>query len=1667
MAALLLSGLPCVAAAGPVEYASGSYVGDGTAGRDILNPFKPDFLIIRGDTTLPAVVATTDLPNGLVKELGTTAALSAGRVTDLNGASFTLGADGTVNAPGVTYYWTAFTTGDQMEIGNYNGNGSDDRGIGGVGFQPTYVMILPEHGRDAVQRMPAQSGDASFDFDSAGETTNRIQAFESNGFQVGSDVRVNESGFRYYYVAWAADADVVTGGSYVGDDSDNRRISTFRPDLQLIASEPPSTETVFRNREVAGDLTLPVPGSAPFPDGIQAFLSTGFEVGTDASVNEAGETYYWVAFRDPVGSDLDLAQAVDNPIPNEGDPVTYTVTLTNYGPENARNIDVSDTLPAGVTYQAHSPSQGSYDPGTGLWSVGDVSANTSVVLTLDATVDLGTAGAVIVNTATVDAVDEPDAFPDNDSASVAITVQAADLEIVKSVDDATPTEGEAITYTVTLNNLGPDPATGVSVSDILPPGVTYASSGVTQGSYVPGTGVWTVGAVAAGTSETLTLSVSVDPGMADSTIVNVAAVLASDQVDLVPGNGADSATVVVQPPGFRMTTGTYLGDGSDDRVFAGLGFQPDVVLLKGQTASFAHARIATMRDNRSKALGDVTSHQTNAIQSFDPDGFTIGSRAAVNANGTTFDYVAFRADPSRLAFGTYTGDDTDDRDIGGVGFQPAYVLILAEGTELAVQRFPSQAGDASLNFDSTDPLTNRIQALQADGFQVGSNDEVNGLGITYHWVAWKETAGLVAGGTYTGTATDNRPISSFRPDLLLLVQNGNSEPTIHRTGSMNGDIAVPLDDGVPLANEIQAFGATGFEVGSGAAANGLGDTYYWMAFRNEDGVDLELAKSVDNPAPSEGTVVNYTVTVTNYGPQPATGVSVTDLLPAGVTYQSHLPSVGTYTVGTGVWSVGNLANGASATLAITVAVDVGTAGQTITNSATVDGVAEVDAHPGNDAASVDIVIQAADLEVTTTVDDATPTVGETVFYRIDVTNLGPDPATGVGLRDVLPAGVTFASDSPTQGTYSSGTGDWSVGSLGSGGSATLILGAVVDPGTVGSTIVNTAAVTASDQVDPVIPNGTDSASILVQPQQYRIVTGSYLGDGTDARAISGVGFQPDVVILKGESLGAGVVRTKTMSGDAAKALDSAVPLGANLIESLDGDGFTVGTAAEANSFGVTYHWQAFLEAPGQMKVGSFVGDGVDDRDIAGVGIQPTYLMVFGSGPRRPHHRFQFQAGDACLRFSSSPEQSDRIQAFQPDGFQVGGDDDVNEPGFTQHYVAWGSVSGRVAAGLYLGDDLDDRAVTGVGFPPVHVTLSRLEDGSGTVLRPSTVAGDLTLPAYAGSPFSNAIQALQLDGFEIGSHPAVNSSGKAYVWTAFRDVNQADLTVSKTVSDSVATVGGSLTYVVTLTNNGPEVASGVEVTDLLPPGVTHQTHLPTQGTYSVGTGQWTVGPVGVGASESLTIDVTVNPGAGGSTVWNSAAVTAVNELDGAPGDEADSAAVRVTLADLQTVKAVDLNAPDEADSVTYTVTLRNLGPDDATGIAVADSLPAGTTYVTDLPSQGSYTPATGLWTVGSVAAGDSASLSLTAVVNAGTAGTSIWNIAGVSATDQEDSSSANNVDSVAVTVMAADLQLAKTVDLPQADEADTLTFTITLQNAGPDSSSGIQVTDLLPAGLTYV
>ncbi|TFH10848.1 MAG: DUF11 domain-containing protein, partial [Candidatus Atribacteria bacterium] len=254
-------------------------------------------------------------------------------------------------------------------------------------------------------------------------------------------------------------------------------------------------------------------------------------------------------------------------------------------------------------------------------------------------------------------------------------------------------------------------------------------------------------------------------------------------------------------------------------------------------------------------------------------------------------------------------------------------------------------------------------------------------------------------------------------------------------------------------------------------------------------IDLSLIKTVDNVSPAVGELVTFTIRVSN-GPNfaDATGVVVTDTLPAGYSFVGFATSQGTYAY-TGVtsqWFVGNLPAGSSATLSITAQVledgpyespaEVSVADQDDIDS--VPGNAMMVSEDDNDDAVIFIDTPIADLLVIKNVDSANPNEQDIVVFTISVYNGGPYTSTGIVLEDTLPIGLTYASDT-SGGDYNPVTNAWNVGTLIVGESASFTLSAQTDVGTAGTTLTNTALIIQNEVEDPSPANNQDSADVTV------------------------------------------------------------------------------------------------------------------------------------------------------------------------------------------------------------------------------------------------------------------------------------------------------------------------------------------------------------------------------------------------------------------------------------------------------------------------------------------------------------------------------------------------------------------------------------------------------------
>ncbi len=292
--------------------------------------------------------------------------------------------------------------------------------------------------------------------------------------------------------------------------------------------------------------------------------------------------------------------------------------------------------------------------------------------------------------------------------------------------------------------------------------------------------------------------------------------------------------------------------------------------------------------------------------------------------------------------------------------------------------------------------------------------------------------------------------------------------------------------------------------------------------------------------------------------------------------------------------------------------------------------------------------------------------------------------------------------------------------------------------------------------------------------------------------------------------------------------------------------------------------------------------------------------------------------------------------------------------------------------------------------------------------------------------------------------------------------QADLVLSKSVDNPTPNVGDTITYTITLSDNGPDSATDVVVSDLLPSGLLFLDATASEGIYDPLAGLWTVGTVVTTVPQTLLIRAEViSPG---STV-NTATITHADQFDPNTANNTATTTEDPEQADLSVTKTVDDSTPNVGETITYTVTLTNNGPAYATSVTVQDSLPAGLGLVDAVPGQGqgTYNPATGLWSTGYLSIGESAVLTIRAMVDSPDPQT---NTATITSSAQFDPNPGNNTATSVVTPQQADLFVTKTVNDATPNVGDTVSFIVTVGDNGPGDATGVAVQDPLPAGLTF-
>lgn len=224
-----------------------------------------------------------------------------------------------------------------------------------------------------------------------------------------------------------------------------------------------------------------------------------------------------------------------------------------------------------------------------------------------------------------------------------------DLAVNKSASDTTVNSGSSFSYSISISNNGDD-ASGVTLSDALPRGITLVSSSATHGSYTGS--LWTVGALASGEVATLTLNVSADVVTSTTLITNTANNLTLDQTDTTPSNNSDSVDITISPAPIITTIKTVetysdpVNDRSNPKAIPGAVVE---YTITSSNAGFQAADSVSITDsipaNTEMFVGDIDAGGSGPVK-FDPDTSTLRYNFIQTDNNA--DDIEFSSDGGNL-----------------------------------------------------------------------------------------------------------------------------------------------------------------------------------------------------------------------------------------------------------------------------------------------------------------------------------------------------------------------------------------------------------------------------------------------------------------------------------------------------------------------------------------------------------------------------------------------------------------------------------------------------------------------------------------------------------------------------------------------------------------------------------------------------------------------------------------------------------------------------------------------------------------------------------------------------------------------------------------------------------------------------------------------------------
>ncbi|MEG4395264.1 DUF4347 domain-containing protein [Microcoleus sp. BROC3] len=921
---------------------------------------------------------------------------------------------------------------------------------------------------------------------------------------------------------------------------------------------------------------------------------------------------------------------------------------------------------------------------------------------------------------------------------------------------------------------------------------------------------------------------------------------------------------------------------------------------------------------------------------------------------------------------------------------------------------------------------------------------------------------------FSNTFTSDRDLAKRSVQITLNPSNDLEDNPSRLTVAFDKEFdGIYETTAIDIPNLVNTNGAIppifkfGFGSSTGSANNAHEIQNLVVETINPPSISADIATIKTGPQfVKPGGSITYTITTVNRGLAPATNVLIQDEIPLEMLLPGGLPPVlsasnnGTYVNQTKAvtWPLIPVLNaGETLTYTLTINLPPGlTSGSSFANvafstSSTFDpdlsnnsGILPPGQVEGPGVVSTTVVDTVADL-VTTKSGPLTTSAGSSVTYTLTTTNRGPDPAADVTITDSIVPGLTGVSVSDN-GTYDPVSGIVTFPALTALANAATAAGTIsfIAPAT--RTAISNTARSSAATFDPIATNNNGSAT-------------NKDGTPTNSSVTTSIGPNADLATTKTGS-------TSATPGSSVSYTIATVNLGPSPAEAVTiTDSIVPGLTGVTASNGGVYDPATGIVTFAPVAIANAE---TVTRTI-GFTVPPTLTSISNTARSSSITPDSTPANNngtnptATVTTTVSPRADVVTQKTAPAAINAGGTltytiaTTNNGPSPAANVVITDSLIPGLT-GVTVSDGGTYNPSTGtIEFP----AIANLASGS-SVTRSLRFVPPPTLTSITNIVSSRSSTADPDLTNNNGSTVAAPGQPGGRVTTSIGAV--ADVVTQKTAPASI-NAGGTLTYTITTTNNGPSPAANVVITDSLIPGLTGVT-VSDGGTYNPTTGAIefpAIANLASGTNQSRTISfVPPTTLTSITNIVSSRSSTADPDLTnnngstvaapGQPGGRVTTS-IGAARADLVTSKTGLTSAP-AGSSVTYTITTANNGPNAAENVVITDSIIPGLTGVS-ASDNGTYDPVTGVVTfpaIPSLTSGSNTNREVTVVVPA--TGT-ISNTSQSRSTTFDPEPSNNNGSEPRATVTTAISAQPAPNQFPSADSS----------NAGLTPNSAVKISGL--------